>query len=183
MVHVHTYPNVAYINEPAQLTWTQVFKFHTTNTSFISSCRILTANFTNDSVSFLTNWRRSPHRCPKPHLWWVETGRAGGGGGWGRGKWGQCKIKLITSNYATDLIGERDSVRSLSSPIIRPVRDPSEARLIRRTLMKLAKQLLFLDSWARSGARVGNVCGNGGGEVCGEEECGITDRIRIAVEL
>lgn len=75
---------------------------------------------------------------------------------------GQCKIKLITSNYATDLIGERDSVWSLSSPIIRPVRDPSDAQLIRRTLMKLAKQLLFLDSRASSVAG-----GWGGGGVDG----------------
>lgn len=88
-----------------------------------------------------------------------KGGECGDGGrGGGGGKWGQCKIKLITSNYATDLIGERDSVRSLSSPIIRPVRDPSDARLIRRTLMKLAKQLLFLDSWVRSVAGVGSVC-------------------------
>lgn len=65
---------------------------------------------------------------------------------------------MITSNYATDLIGERDSVGSLSSPIIRTVRDPSDALLIRRTLMKLAKQLLFLDSCKHAVAAVGSVC-------------------------
>lgn len=80
---------------------------------------------------------------------------------WGANEEG-CKIKLITSNYATDLIGERDSVRSLSSPIIRPVRDPSDARLIRRKLMKLAKQLLFLDGWVRFATGVGeHACGGG----------------------
>ena len=111
-------------------------------------------------------------------------------------KWGQCKIKLITSNYATDLIGERDSVRSLSSPIIRPVRDPSDARLISRTLMKLAKQLLFSDSWVRSVAGVGSVCSyacvwcrwwrrrrRGLLEKERGRVCGITERTEIFVEL
>lgn len=49
---------------------------------------------------------------------------------------------LIKSSDGGELIGERDNVRSLSSPIIRPVTDPSAARLISTTLMKLAKQLL-----------------------------------------
>lgn len=50
---------------------------------------------------------------------------------------------LIKSSDGGELIGERDNVRSLSSPIIRPVTDPSAARLISTTLMKLAKQLLL----------------------------------------
>lgn len=37
---------------------------------------------------------------------------------------------------------------SLSSPIIKAVRDPSGLQLIRWTLMKLAKQLFFFYGWA-----------------------------------
>lgn len=118
------------------------------------------------------------HYCPNSHLPWGGKGK----NVWRGDKWGQCKIKFITSSYATDLIGERDSVWSLSSPIIRPVRDPSDARLIRRTLMKLAKQLLFLDGWACSVAGVGSICGGGVGELerfLGKERgraCGIAKR-------
>ena len=137
-------------------------------------------------------------RRPSPKVGLRKGMRRGEGGRWGC-KWGQCKIKLITSNYATDLIGERDSVRSLSSPIIRPVRDPSDARLIRRTLMKLAKQLLFSDSWVRSVAGVGSVCScacvwcrwwrrrrrrrRGLLEKERGRVCGITERTEIFVEL
>lgn len=39
-------------------------------------------------------------------------------------------------------------MRSLSSPIIRPVRNPSALQLIRWTLMKLAKQLFLFYGWA-----------------------------------
>jgi len=94
------------------------------------------------------------------HLWVAQW--KGEEGARARAKWGWCKIKLITSSYAADLIGERDSVRSLSSPIIRPVRDPSDVQLIRWTLMKLAKQLFFLVGWVRSDIRAGSVCGASG---------------------
>ncbi len=50
-------------------------------------------------------------------------------------------------------------MRSLSSPIIRPVRNPSALQLIRWTLMKLAKQLFFstaewaFQTWWEEGGR------------------------------
>lgn len=93
--------------------------------------------------------------CASAHTTWMWLGVLVLGGV--RTRWRKCKIRLITSNSATDLIGERGSVRSLSSPIIRPVRDPSDARLIRRALMKLAKQLFFWDSRMRSIAGLGSV--------------------------
>lgn len=71
---------------------------------------------------------------------------------------------LIKSSDGGELIGECDNVRSLSSPIIRPVTDPSAARLISTTLMKLAKQLLLrqLSALRHHGRKRVCVCVSGG---------------------